>query len=131
LPQPKRIVRIVNAATDRTHTNRNRAKRLVAHGQARWIDAHTIEFCADSRRHREIELKVVVDASRARYIAGRLSKATMEDLKHTPVVMAHKLYRVGNDRMPVRPPRLKAATVQTFADGVIATTVERLSKVEI
>lgn len=96
------------------YTNRNRARRYVKHGHARWVD-EAGRYC----QHETQSIAFVphvpqaksVKASDAKYNASRLPMATMEDLANTPVVMAQKLFRIGNDRMPVRAPRLKPAQV--------------------
>jgi hypothetical protein len=115
----KRNIRILNPAGGSGVTSRRNAERYVAHGRARWDGQHAIRFIEEDRRHLAVERSVE---------AYQMPRATRDDLKHTPVVMAEKLYRVGNDRMPVRAPRLKPAVIHV-AGGAITTTVERSSRV--
>jgi hypothetical protein len=54
LPTPKhspRTIRITNPVSGSGYTNRNRAKRFVASGRARWVGPSTIEFVLGDPRH--------------------------------------------------------------------------------
>lgn len=115
----KRNIRILNPAGGSGITSRRNAERYVAHGRAKWDGNHAIRFIEADYRHVATERNVE---------AWQMPQATRDDLKHTPVVMAEKLYRIGNDRMPVRAPRRKPAVIHV-AGGTITTTVERSSKV--
>lgn len=117
----KRDIRIINPARGIGWTSPRNAQKYVDRGVARWVGNHSIRFIETDYRHEAVK------ASARPLEAWQMAKATKDDLKHTPVVMAHKLYRVGNDRMPVRSPRCKSEVL--VAGGVITTTIERSSKV--
>jgi hypothetical protein len=99
-------VRILNPASDRPFTSRNRARRFVKSGRAVWADAGESSIRFLSADHRHHAAKRSVDATAREYdSAAHDGLARLAALVHVPVIAPAMLLGLG---------RRKGATRHTF-----------------
>lgn len=99
-------VRIVNPASDRPFTSRNRARRFVKSGRAVWADAGESSIRILSADHRHHAAKCSVDATAHSYDSSAHDGiAQLAALIHVPVIAPAVLVGLS---------RRKGATRHTF-----------------